>query len=135
MNQLDRILALALRAMSDPEALPVLGDLIIETRWTDPRVANLMSSGKPYAKLSKAERRHFFGFSAAPTVGFAAAVAAVLMCRRWWKSRWIGVESSYVAPPITSVQDILRALWPQARLSESVYAQSPFISMISKATR
>lgn len=130
MTLLDRILSLALQAMGDVDSLPVLGDLIIEARWRDHRVANLLAQGHIYAHISKAERRRWLALSAAPTLDFARAVAAVLMCRCWYVSRWLGVASSWFCDT-RSVYDILRSLYPSGSVGRIDY---PAYFRIGKTT-
>lgn len=107
-----RILPLAILALDDPRALPVLGDAILEAGWFDKRVMQLMLPLKPVGRTASPAQRErarrlraefragypeaFLAFASQETTGltrqrWARAVAAVLLFGGWSKKRWSGV--------------------------------------------
>lgn len=85
---------LALQAIDDETALPVLGDAVQEARWSDRRVIDLMYRGRARENETAATvirsmwREQFAHFSAHPTPEWARAVAAVGLFGRWSKRPW-----------------------------------------------
>ena len=99
----DDLLRLALRAVDDRAARPVLGDVVLESGWSDPRVMSLLqpqqwlfsgmhvfSGDAPRhrvrthlraANLSRKNARN-------PTARWCRAVAAVLLFGGWTLQRW-----------------------------------------------
>ncbi|HET9045076.1 MAG TPA: hypothetical protein VFN70_18100 [Burkholderiales bacterium] len=95
------LLALALRAIDDADALPVLGDAIQEAAWFDKRVGQLMrpcpqSSRRRARAFERRDRELWFAglpgnfarWTAKPGRAFARAVAAVLLFGDWQTWRW-----------------------------------------------
>lgn len=100
------LLALALNACDDATALPVLGDLVLELGWFDPRVMQTMwpigkaprdgwrtKKKRDRAKVDKVAWKDgypvmFQGFAAKPTAGWARAIAGVLLFGGWRQRRW-----------------------------------------------
>lgn len=106
------LLPLALLAIDDASALPVLGDAILESGWFDKRVMQMMLPLKPIGRtVSPTQRQRarrlrgefkrgypdaFRAFVTQETTGltrqrWARAVAAVLLFGTWSKKRWPGV--------------------------------------------
>ncbi len=91
------LLALALRALDDPDFLPVLGDAVQETKWTHPELMYLVGGednftvqGKKWPSNKPDNSRTWVqddgDRSATPTKKWAAAVA--VLCLGWRTEPW-----------------------------------------------
>lgn len=103
---------LALQALTDDEAIPVLGDAVLLAEWFDPRVMQVVwplgrakrnGERTPATKLRRrldreawkaGYREYFFAFAAKPTGLWARAIAAVVLFGTWQKRPWAVVQRS-----------------------------------------
>jgi hypothetical protein len=95
---LDLILQLALEAAEDPDALPVLGDAILEAELADVDLAERVFSvvtrarerGAVWVMVKERDNaaEYFRQNASTPTPTFAKALAAVLLCRDWQTKPW-----------------------------------------------
>ncbi len=120
------LLTLALRACHDHTAQPVLGDAVQEADWYDESVMRMVVGDRwatNWRKMTQARLEGRFRRRAAkPDRRWCRAVAGVLLFGSWTADRWPGVLSSWRKPAtVTDAMRILRELWPQDGIGESVY--------------
>ncbi len=94
----EALLKLAIRALGDPDALPVLGDLILESGWDDQRAWSLITRAEPYKVDPLYEgyiqKRWRTEAVSRPTPKLARSVVAVLLFGDW-PTRWpLAVENA-----------------------------------------
>lgn len=118
------LLQLALRAMDDPDTAEVFGDAVLESGWYDGNVTWLLDGTTKPAR----QYRHFLRYAGRATSDFARAVAAVLLFGEWSPKRWPGV-------PRSNPRDVwaaLRGLYPQNRVSEALYRDTPLLQALRR---
>lgn len=131
------LLPLALQSLTDAEALLVLGDAVLEAGWWDERVQHLVvghgNSRTSQRKSGRKNMRWFRHSASKPTEAWARGVVSVLLFEGMSSKRWPGVERSVRPPPKPAdVARLLRQLWPQNRIQENLYAESPFLRMLRR---
>lgn len=89
------LLPLALQAVDDPDALPVLGDAVIESGWDDEAQYPL----EPYALIAP----RLLGSPDQPTREWAWAIVAVLLFKDWQTTPW-------PAPRLSVPQEWIRSI-------------------------
>ncbi len=113
------VAALAFLALHDDDAIPVLGDAVLEAGWYDDRVMELWDLGylSPYTPSYAHEIRRRRLFDRCTTGQHVIrsklrrwvwAIAAVAIFGEWSTSRW-----PISHPAIAHSQDILKQLYPQ----------------------
>lgn len=99
MNVEERVLALAIQASEDEDAVPVLADYIIETGWWDARLSEPKNEQGHYYRLRMRgepnippqDREEFLGAVAAGACSLRSRckpIVAVLMFGRWPRDAW-----------------------------------------------
>lgn len=132
-----KLVALAVQAQDDTDALQVLGDAILESGWWDVRVQHLCVDfdrrGKSLRKSGRRNMRWFQRNASEPTREWARAVLAVLLCEGWQDTTWpVWLRAKRPPPKPGEMAAILRRLWPQQRITESLYAERPFFEMVRR---
>lgn len=118
------VLELALAALTDREVLPVLGDAVLESGWFDERVHQLVVRDR-HVSGAKNYRR-FMRQASKPTPDWGRAVLAVALFGGWSETRW---PVRRLTPRLGTTTDLLRRLYPEARLSELLYQRSPLFGI------
>ncbi len=101
-----RLFDLVTQALAEPEALPVLGDYVLESGWFDARVLQVMWPITKYprngyrtkkirdrAKVDREAHKAgypmmFHGIAAKPTTAWARGILAVLLFGTWKQRPW-----------------------------------------------
>lgn len=140
------LLPLALRACTELDAQPVLGDAVLESGWYDQRVMELVLGyrngyerhwgGWPDRwKQLTADRLYgrFLRRAAKPDRRWCRAVSAIMMFGSWSAEMWPISERVRIAPLAPADWGrILQELYPQDGIREEMYAPSPFFALLRK---
>lgn len=119
---------LALQACDDAAALAVLGDAVIEHRWVDRRVCQLID----WDCSAKESRARHLAYAAAPTREWARACAAVLIFGGWTKG-WYAW--GWAPPPMTQrdMHAMMRRLWSVDAIRDQLARPSPILGLLARS--
>lgn len=81
------LLKLALKAIDDEQTMPVFKDAVLESRWFHPDVIRLLRPGGTVDRR-RVWTRYVTSKYPPRSQSFARAVAAVLLFRRWNRTKW-----------------------------------------------
>lgn len=127
----DLVRALAFDACVDADALPVLGDAVLEalsTGWYDRHVAWLLAPG---IRATRERKRVIRICAENMRPELPRAVLAVALFGEWSTARW-ALIAQHEARATEHVFGLLRELYPQPEVRELAYASSPLFRMIRR---
>jgi hypothetical protein len=130
----EALLRLALQAVHDRTAQPVLGDAVLEAGWYDERVMCAVIGDRYSTSWQKTTpqrlRNLFFKRAAKPDRRWCRYVAGFMWLGHWsGPEGWPLIEHLYPRP---TAAEILRQMWSDIGIMESVYEESPFLRMLPR---